>query len=230
MKKKNFALLTLGIALTLCLGLTCGLAAALYSKTVTKSTETVTVAKFGVGMTWGGNLFASDYISPGGSGSTTLTLSGSADVAVKITLGAVHSESGWALADENDYNPIRFTVKIGDNYLQANKTYAAAKHTFTIDQLNGLELSSYAASTTLTTVFTIGWEWDTARVESGYYVCTEADTYSVGDIVTADTYTDGDLSETFSAATTADIDAYLASLEISPSITLTLSATAVEVV
>ena len=228
MKKKNLTILTLSMALMVCLSLVCGLAAALYSKTVTKNTETVTVAKFGVVMTWGGNLFNGSQIAPGDSGSTTLTLSGEADVAVKISLGAVHSEENWTLADETDYNPIVFTVKVGDNYLQADKSYSATKHTFTIDQLNNLELASYAANETLTRTFTIGWEWNSSRVESGYYVCTGNSLYNVGDIITADTVETEELSEEFSVATTADIDSYLASKAESPTITLTLSASDVE--
>lgn len=255
--KKNIIILVLSLAIITISALTTGFAYAKLVKTAYGTTETATVARFGVTLTWGSEgLFSDNYttaggktsvqmqdsakgIAPGTSGSTTLTVGGESEISISLKIGVQATHTGWTLTDGTEYMPIVFVIMKGDKYLQADYTYATTKHTFAMSDMQNanIEMDTILAGTTLDQEYSIGWEWAaTASVPSDtYYICTTADSdYKVGDIIGAETYnyilTDEQF-ENFEALTSTDeIDSYICSKSTLPTLSVGLKAIAEQLI
>lgn len=162
-----------------------GVTFAKYVKTANHPEEVGTVAKFGITMQWTDNsAFENSYdadtnsvttavsgnvdkIAPGTTGSITLTLSGSSEVAFNLTLELVENySSNWKVSSAENaeaYKPITLTVT--STIDGANVSLTQNKGGTSI-----LSIKDFEPASTISGSITITWEW-------GFEVNNDADNY-----------------------------------------------------
>lgn len=174
-----------------------------YVKTSSTPEEVGTVAKFGVTMSWTDNsAFEKTYtadtsnsvstavsgsvdkIAPGTTGSITLTLGGSSEVAFNLTLTLVEEYSAnWKVSGESGaeaYNPIDITVT-------STVTGANVSLTHNKNGTSTLNVKDFEAGATISGTITITWNWafEGNDAADNYMESLDSATYSLTAQVTA---------------------------------------------
>lgn len=177
MQKKSLIkkIVWLGAALLIATTSAVGITLAMYFKTQ-ETTDNSSVAKFGITMSWtDGTAFEKTYatdttvtgvtnavtadserIAPGTTGSITLTLDGSSEVAFNLTLELVETySSNWKVSGEanaDDYKPITLTV---------TSTIDGANVSLTQNKggTSTLSIKDFDAGATISGTVTITWAW-----------------------------------------------------------------------
>lgn len=190
--KKNVMMRLAAILLVCVLASTCGISGT-YAKYVTEGTagDTARVAKFGVKVNSDGTLFLVNYekddgtftlvgntvvssnewklVAPGTKHSLTeVGLTGTPEVAVRVSYTADLALNGWKLSDGSVYCPVIFTVE-GHTYGMVG---TSAEYTFesievlelAVEQAIAAHTKDYVANTDLAKIslddaVSVSWEW-----------------------------------------------------------------------
>ena len=181
-----------------------GITFSMYIKTSEKAKETGTVAKFGITMAWEDDSAfetsyntdttvtgvttavtgTSDRIAPGTTGSITMKITGSSEVAFNLTLDIVEEYSeGWKVSSEANaeaYKPINLTV---------TSTLEGANVSLTQNKggASTLSIKDFNAGVTVDGTVTITWDWDfdANNTADNYVESLDSATYSLTAKVTA---------------------------------------------
>ena len=162
-------------AFLLVISTTAAITLAKYVKSASTPEEVGTVAKFGITMQWSDNsafekTYAADTvgsvttavsgnvdkIAPGTTGSITLTLSGSSEVAFNLSLKLIETYSNnWKVSGESGaaaYNPITLTV---------SSTIDGANVSLTQNKggTSTLNIKDFEPASTISGTITITWAW-----------------------------------------------------------------------
>ena len=185
---------------------------------------------FDIDISWEGLLF-NGKIAPSMHGETTLHISGESACAFELIIELDFEANNFSLADETQYIPLEFMLKKGELYLQPSGDYAPNKHAFNINELSHMVVASFVEGERLDCDFILCWEWNDNREISDLYVCQNDQTglFSDGDIISGLTLKTEEYAD-FSLASATDVDLYLASRKVGPSLTITPKAIATAIV
>lgn len=144
-----------------------GFTLARYVKESNRAAENASVAKFGIEMKWSGDAVATSYdkadatatvrsstegkvIAPGTSGSITLTISGSSEVAFDLVINLTESYSNdWKTsATGTEYHPITLSAESSTSGFST-----------TITQDGKINVKSFAVGDSISGAVTITWSW-----------------------------------------------------------------------
>lgn len=96
-----------------------------------------------------------DVVAPGTSGSMTIAISGTAEVAAKLNISMTNVQEISLTVGDNVYNPVKWTLNDGttDVVKDGTLTAVAAK-------LNEVKNVEYNAGDVVNTTYTLTWKWD----------------------------------------------------------------------